>query len=149
MVTDRQTDRHTHKPSTVTLTAHARRGLIIDRFVHFLKNVFTFIKIGAFERKLGTNKSNLCNHKREEKFEPRPSCIYGYNPGCHRAGTGLSINSSPLRVGVCSMTLVLWLLKYILNLQCTYVVPGVWSDKGREASNGRDNLQPPPQQDAV
>ena len=27
--TDRQTERHTHKPSTVTLTAHACQGLIV------------------------------------------------------------------------------------------------------------------------
>ena len=29
IVVDRQTDRQTHRPSTVTLAAHARRGLII------------------------------------------------------------------------------------------------------------------------
>ena len=28
IVVDRQTDRHTHRPSTVTLAAHARRGLM-------------------------------------------------------------------------------------------------------------------------
>ena len=30
IVVDRQTDRQTHRPSTVTLTAHARRGLMRD-----------------------------------------------------------------------------------------------------------------------
>ena len=29
VVTDRQTDTQTHRPSTVTLAAHARRGIII------------------------------------------------------------------------------------------------------------------------
>ena len=38
--TDRQTDGQTDKPSTVTLAAHARRGLIIESQIEGIGNSF-------------------------------------------------------------------------------------------------------------
>ena len=36
---DRHTYTHTHKTTTVTLSAHARRGLIIMKYIVFIKRL--------------------------------------------------------------------------------------------------------------
>ena len=38
IVVDKQTDRHTHRTTTVTLAAHARRGLMTERNIHRMYN---------------------------------------------------------------------------------------------------------------
>ena len=47
METDRHTDTQTHKPSTVTLAAHARRGLMIFKIIPFA-SMYTLLSLYTF-----------------------------------------------------------------------------------------------------
>ena len=65
----RQTDRHTYKPSTITLAAHARRGLMTHwivsaHYVHRSKNTYivsTRINLGTLCVKITSSNFNIAH----------------------------------------------------------------------------------------
>ena len=73
--TDRQTDRQNDKPSTVTLAAHARRGLI-------RMTIMAIIQYDCFYEMYGTEKIAL--YTVLSSSSSSHTYVHAYNGMCHR-----------------------------------------------------------------
>ena len=104
--TDRQTDRQNDKPSTVTLAAHARRGLIIRRILHS-----STISVGLapikFDGLLALVKEYIV-----DVWEIRKNKLYDNDSG---SGLQLHTQSSSVGRGVVSSARMVSLARMVYN----------------------------------